>query len=198
MNLIKIIQIISFISYVLCSFWFYLALYLPQICRRNFKTIVMKQDALNMSSTVGFKNETNAGQNGKPLKSQKPTGAFIGASWFAMGLGLLSYCIGLWNSDILLSSKGYYFTIIFFGLFSVISVQKSVRDKIEGVPVTEIYHGISWFVTILSIVLLVVGLWNARMTLSERGFFGMSFILSLFGAVAVQKNVRDLKLFKSL
>jgi uncharacterized membrane protein YiaA len=157
----------------------------------------MKQEALNMKSTVGFKKETIECQNNTPLKSQKPTGAFIGAAWFALGLGLISYCIGLWNADILLSSKGYYFTIIFFGLFSVISVQKAVRDKIEGVPVTDIYHGLSWFVTILSIVLLVVGLWHADMDLSEKGFFGMSFILALFGSVAVQKNVRDLKLFKS-
>jgi uncharacterized membrane protein YiaA len=170
----------------------------PQICPRNFKTIVMKQEALNMKSTVGFKNEPVDCQKQKPMKSQKPTGAFIGASWFALGLGLISYCIGLWHANSLLSSKGYYFTIIFFGLFSVISVQKSVRDKIEGVPVTDIYHGISWFVTILSIVLLVIGLWNAQMSLSEKGFFGMAFILSLFGSVAVQKNVRDLKLFKSM
>ena len=149
-----------------------------------------------MKSSVGFKNESTESLT-RSKTVQKPTGAFIGASWFAMGLGLISFCIGLWNSDILLSSKGYYFTIIFFGLFSVISVQKSVRDKLEGVPVTEIYHGISWFVTILSITLLVIGLWNANMSLSEKGFFGMAFILALFGAVAVQKNVRDLKHFRS-
>ena len=28
--------------------------------------------------------------------------------------------------------------------------------------------------------------------LSEKGFYGMAFALSLFGAVAVQKNTRDL------
>lgn len=133
----------------------------------------------------------------KEQKSQKPTGAFIGASWVAFGVGLLSYCIDLWNSDLQLSSKGYYFTIIFFGLFSVISVQKTVRDKNEGIPITEVYFGISWFVTILSILLLVIGLWNADLWLSEKGFFAMSFLLSLFGAVAVQKNIRDLKWFRN-
>ena len=130
------------------------------------------------------------------LNATKPTGAFIGAAWASLGIGLISYCIGLWNADILLSSKGYYFTIIFFGLFSVISVQKSVRDRAEGIPITDIYYGISWFVTILSIVLLVIGLWNADMELSEKGFYGMSFVLALFGSVAVQKNVRDMKLHK--
>jgi uncharacterized membrane protein YiaA len=35
-------------------------------------------------------------------------------------------------------------------------------------------------------------LWNAQMAYSEKGFFAMSFVLSLFAAVAVQKNVRDI------
>ena len=124
--------------------------------------------------------------------SSKPTGAFVGASWFALLLGMVSFCIGLWNADMLLNEKGYYFTILLFGLFSVISVQKAVRDRMEGIPVTDIYYGISWFTTIAAMVLLVIGLVNADLLLSEKGFYGMSFVLSLFAAVAVQKNVRDL------
>ncbi|WP_298507177.1 inner membrane protein YiaA [uncultured Maribacter sp.] len=136
-----------------------------------------------------------------PLKKQKkeidfdlkPTSAFISASWSALLLGMVSYCIGLWNADMLLNEKGYYFTVLLFGLFSVVSVQKSVRDKKEGLLVTEAYYGISWFTTITSIVLLVIGLWNADLLLSEKGFYAMSFVLSLFSAIAVQKNTRDLK-----
>lgn len=128
----------------------------------------------------------------KPFQN-KPTGAFISASWSALFLGMISFCVGLWNAEMYLNEKGYYFTILLFGLFSVISVQKSVRDKLEGIPVTDIYYGISWFVTIASILLLVVGLWNAELTLSEKGFYGMSFTLSLFAAIAVQKNTRDVK-----
>ena len=93
----------------------------------------------------------------------------------------------------LLNEKGYYFTILLFGLFSVISVQKSVRDKAEGLPVTDIYYGISWFTTLASILLLIIGLWNATLELSEKGFYGMAFTLAMFAAVAVQKNTRDLK-----
>lgn len=123
----------------------------------------------------------------------KPTAAFIAASWSALLIGMVSYCVGLWNADMLLNEKGYYFVILLFGLFSVISVQKAVRDKQEGVAVTDIYYGISWFVTIASLVLLVIGLWNADLLLSEKGFYGMSFALSLFAAIAVQKNTRDVK-----
>ena len=96
----------------------------------------------------------------------------------------------------LLNEKGYYFTVILFGLFSAISVQKCVRDRAEGIEVTDIYYGLSWFTTITSIILLVVGLRNADMWLSEKGFYGMSFTLALFAAIAVQKNTRDTKLFK--
>lgn len=127
----------------------------------------------------------------------KPSNAFIGASWVAMLTGMTAYCIGLWNAEMELNEKGYYFTILLFGLFSVISVQKSVRDRMEGLPVTDMYYGISWFTTIASILLLVIGLWNADLFLSEKGFFGMAFTLSLFASIAVQKNTRDVQLFNA-
>lgn len=128
------------------------------------------------------------------LVMQKPTNAYIGAAWVTLIIGMISYCIGLWNAQMQLNEKGYYFTILLFGLFSVISVQKSVRDRAEGIPVTDTYYGISWFTTLASIVLLVIGLWNANLELSEKGFYGMSFLLSLFSAITVQKNTRDLLL----
>lgn len=129
--------------------------------------------------------------------SCKPSSAFIGASWSALLIGMVSYCIGLWNVAMELNEKGYYFTILLFGLFSVVSVQKSVRDRGEGIPVTDMYYGISWFTTISSIALLVIGLWNADINLSEKGFYGMSFTLALFAAVAVQKNTRDVKFLEA-
>ena len=92
-----------------------------------------------------------------------------------------------------LNEKGYYFTILLFGLFSVISLQKAVRDKLENIPITDVYYSISWFTTITSIVLLIIGLWNADLFLSEKGFYGMAFTLSLFASVAVQKNIRDVQ-----
>ena len=129
------------------------------------------------------------------MQPLKPSPAFIGASWVALITGMVAYCIGLWNAEMELNEKGYYFTILLFGLFSVISVQKSVRDKQEGIAVTDLYYGLSWFATVASLVLLIVGLWNADLWLSEKGFYGMAFTLSLFAAISVQKNTRDLKLF---
>ncbi|MEH0154960.1 inner membrane protein YiaA [Limibacter armeniacum] len=123
--------------------------------------------------------------------TQKPSNAFIAASWAALVIGMVGYLVGLWRAEMELNEKGYYFIVLMFGLFAVVSVQKSVRDKMEGIPVTEIYYGISWFSTIISIGLLIVGLWNATLLPSEKGFYAFSFLLSLFGAIAVQKNTRD-------
>lgn len=122
---------------------------------------------------------------------QKPSAAFIAASWIALGTGIIGYLIGLFRADMLLNEKGYYFTVLMFGLFAVVSLQKSVRDRLENIPVTDLYYGICWFATILSILLLVVGLWNATLLPSEKGFYAFSFLLSIFGAITVQKNTRD-------
>ena len=146
-----------------------------------------------MSEKKEFKQSLNVKTKQKEDFSCKPTSAFISASWMALLIGIVAYCIGLWNAYMELNEKGYYFTILLFGLFSVVSVQKSVRDRLEGLPVTDMYYGISWFTTLASIVLLVIGLWNSDLGLSEKGFYGMSFTLSLFAAVAVQKNTRDIK-----
>jgi uncharacterized membrane protein YiaA len=128
---------------------------------------------------------------------QRPTGAFIGASWVALFVGAITFLVGLWNAKMLLNEKGYYFTILMYGLFSAVSLQKSVRDRLEGIPVTGIYFGLCWSSLGLSVVLLAVGLWNAELTSAEKGFYAMSFVLSLFAAVAVQKNVRDVALLEA-
>lgn len=122
---------------------------------------------------------------------QKTSNAFIAASWVALGAGTVGYIAGLTRAEMLLNEKGYYFTVLMFGLFAVVSLQKSVRDRLENLPVTDIYYGICWFGTILSIILLTVGLWNATILPSEKGFYAFAFLLSLFGAISVQKNTRD-------
>jgi uncharacterized membrane protein YiaA len=128
----------------------------------------------------------------------RPSPAFIGASWFALLVGMAGYLIGLWNAEMPRYEKGYYFTVLMYGLFSAVSVQKAVRDRLEDIPVTNIYYGLSWFSTILSIVLLVIGLWNAEMTMAEKGFYAIAFMMSLFASIAVQKNTRDAALADSI
>jgi len=122
----------------------------------------------------------------------KPTPAFIGASYCAMSIGMAAYLTGLWRTPSMgLGEKGFYFIVLMYGLYAAISVQKSVRDRSENIPVTDLYYGISWLSTILCISLLFIGLWNANWPVSEKGFYAMAFLLSLFGAISVQKNTRD-------
>ncbi|MFK5975416.1 MAG: inner membrane protein YiaA [Sulfurovum sp.] len=128
---------------------------------------------------------------------QKPSDAFIFASWVSLIVGVSSFLAGLWNSSMELNQKGYYFTLILLGLFSAISLQKSVRDKLEDIPVTGIYMGICWFTFFISILLVTVGLWNSTMLLSEKGFYAIAFFLSLYSSIAVQKNIRDMAHFPS-
>ena len=132
-------------------------------------------------------------------KIGEPTPVFKGASLAALLIGVLAYLIGLYNAGMELNEQGYYFAILIFGLYSSVSLQKAVRDKDEGIPVTNVYYGISWLALIISILLMAIGLYNAgSISLSEKGFYGMAFVLSVFAAITVQKNVRDAQRAKEL
>ncbi len=123
--------------------------------------------------------------------AQRPTGAFVAASWAAMVAGAAAYLIGLWNSNMALNEQGYYLVLLMYGMFSAVSLQKSVRDRLEGIPVTRLYFALCWVSVASVITLLAIGLWHAALAGSEKGFYAMAFLLGLFGAIAVQKNVRD-------
>lgn len=84
----------------------------------------------------------------------QPSNAFIAASWVALLAGLVAFIIGLWNAAMPLNEKGYYFTVLMYGLFSAISLQKSVRDRLEGIPVSNSYYGLSWFSAVSCILML--------------------------------------------
>ncbi len=122
---------------------------------------------------------------------QKPTGAFVAAAWAALMIGVVVYVTGLWRANMLLNEKGYYLTILLYGLFAAVSLQKSVRDRMDGIPVSSLYYNLCWASVAITLSLLAVGLWNATLAGSEKGFYAMAFLLALFGAITVQKNVRD-------
>ncbi|PNK69454.1 inner membrane protein YiaA [Hafnia paralvei] len=126
------------------------------------------------------------------LNSQNNTSpAFAAMSWLALVGGVVVYIIGLWRSDMQLNEKGYYFAVILLALFSSVSLQKTVRDRIENIPTSHIYYISCIASFVIAVILLAVGLWNATLIPSEKGFYAIAFFLSLFGAISVQKNVRD-------
>lgn len=123
------------------------------------------------------------------VKTSSP--AFNIMSWMALVGGILVYLIGLWRSDMMLNEKGYYFAVMLLGVFSSISLLKTVRDRIEGILTSQIYYVSCVASFAISIILLAIGLWNADLLPSEKGFYAIAYFLCLFGAIAVQKNVRD-------
>lgn len=125
------------------------------------------------------------------MMNTKPTTAFVLASIIALVIGVGAYGIGLYNAEMALNEKGYYLIVLLYGLFSFVSLQKTVRDKKEGVKSSHIYYVLCWVSSAISVGLLVLGLYNAELLLSEKGFYAMAFTLSLFAAITVQKNVRD-------
>ncbi|GAB6260506.1 inner membrane protein YiaA [Photobacterium sp. R1] len=130
--------------------------------------------------------------------SLKPTKAFVITSWGALALAVLAYGVGLLNANLQLNEKGYYLVVLLFGLFSVITLQKTVRDEMEGINVTALYKTMVIAGVIISCALMLIGLWNAStLALNEKGFFAITFALGLFSAVVTQKNVRDLAFFES-
>ncbi len=68
-----------------------------------------------------------------------------------MFFGATTYLLGRWNATMQLNEKGCHFTpllfglllfglllfgLLLFGLFAAVSLQKSVRDRLRGIPVT--------------------------------------------------------------
>ena len=117
--------------------------------------------------------------------------AFNFMSWLALAGGVIVYILGLWRSDMELNEKGYYFAVMILGLFASVSLQKTVRDRIEGILTSNIYYISCVASFAISIILLAIGLWNADLLPSEKGFYAIAFFLCLFGAISVQENVRD-------
>jgi uncharacterized membrane protein YiaA len=123
---------------------------------------------------------------------KKENQAFYIASWVALGIGVSSYLVGLWNAELENAIKGYYFTVFAFGLYAAVSIQKTVRDRIEQIPVSNIYYGISWAAIILALSLFGIAIYqNDDLILSEKGFYSIAYVLSLYSCIVVQKNVRD-------
>lgn len=132
------------------------------------------------------------------ISKLRPSNAFINASRAVLVIGIGAFAIGLWTSAMTVNEKGFYLACLLLGLFAAISLQKTVRDKLEGVRVTETYKNVCWVGLLAALGLFTFGLCNANFELSTKGFFGMTYLLSLYAVVTVQKNVRDTEFFRDM
>lgn len=124
----------------------------------------------------------------------RPSSAYISGTYAVLAIGSLGFCMGLWNADMALSEKGYYFISLLFGMFAAVSLQRVTRDKAEGLPISGAYVSTCYAALAIALGAICVGLWNADLLLSEKGFYAVSFILAMFSAITMQKNLRDVQL----
>lgn len=115
------------------------------------------------------------------------------ASWLALTVGVGCYATGIWNADMQLNEKGYYLSILLLGLYATVSLQKVLDESSKQKSNSVFYSIFSWISFLASLILLIVGLYNAELLLSEKGFFGIAYFLCLFGVLSVQKNELNTK-----
>ncbi len=129
---------------------------------------------------------------GTPVVTRKPTVAFIGAAWTALIVAILTYCVALWRMPLTDDQRWFFGAILAFGLFGVVSVVKSVRDREDGIPVTPLFFGLSWIAALAPITAIIIYLLNWNADELQRGFLFLAYMFSVFAAVVVQRNTRDL------
>jgi uncharacterized membrane protein YiaA len=127
---------------------------------------------------------------------QKPSAAFVGASWVALMVSAGAFVVALWNDGKMPQfEKYFFFSVLMFGLFAVVSLQKAVRDRMEDIPVTGIYYGLAWFSTALCVAMLLMGVYQSgHIKGNDSALYILAYLMALFAAIAVQKNTRDAKL----
>ncbi|MFH7827200.1 inner membrane protein YiaB [Kluyvera chengduensis] len=98
-------------------------------------------------------------------------------SWLIMLVGALIYLIGLWQACPLLSGKGYFLGVLVTGMFVIYVYRREVkRGSIDGS-----FASVCQMVALMTCGLLLVGLWNAPLSLVERGAYLAAFCLCISG-----------------
>lgn len=111
------------------------------------------------------------------------------ATILACLIGFGSFLVGLYNSNMTLSEQGYYGVLLVYSVFSSISLQKTVTEIDLGISVSKFYQNICIFSIILALLLFIIGLFNADLLKSEKGFYLMSYILTMFTSLYIQKQL---------
>jgi len=129
-----------------------------------------------------------------------PTGAFQGVSWFALGLGAITFIYAVWYAPAASVDERYFlYTAFLFSLFGCMSVSKVVRDRQEGIPVSALFFGFSYVAAVTPFVLVGYNLVFESTLVggSHRGLLGMSYAISAYAVIAISKNERDKQVAKA-
>ena len=99
--------------------------------------------------------------------------------WILFLSGALIYVIGLWQACPLLSGKGYFFGVLMTGMFVTYVYQRAENLNQND----ERFASVCQMVVLITIGLLLVGVWNAPLAPFEIGLYPAAFFVCLAGQV---------------
>ena len=109
----------------------------------------------------------------------------VGAARALLLISTSAYLAGLWAAPISPMAKGFYFSVLMYGLFAAVSLQRMVREQRAGRPPAAAYGWLCAISLLLSLLLLIVGLWNSGFSFGEKGFYAMAYTLSLLAVLVI-------------
>ncbi|EKT7567022.1 hypothetical protein A8N28_001351 [Salmonella enterica] len=101
--------------------------------------------------------------------------AFI--SWLLIIVGAAIYIIGLWHACPLLNGKGYFLGVLMTGMFvTYVYLREEMRERLDAR-----FTSVCQMVMLVTVGLLVVGVWNAPLLPVEIVVYLVAFFICLLG-----------------
>ncbi|ECC1742419.1 hypothetical protein J5L86_002221 [Salmonella enterica] len=101
--------------------------------------------------------------------------AFI--SWLLIIVGAAIYIIGLWHACPLLNGKGYFLGVLMTGMFvTYVYLREEMRERLDAR-----FTSVCQMVMLITVGLLVVGVWNAPLLPVEIVVYLVAFFICLLG-----------------
>ncbi|MEG0802668.1 MAG: inner membrane protein YiaB [Citrobacter sp.] len=108
--------------------------------------------------------------------------------WIIFLSGALMYVIGLWQACPLLSGKGYFFGVLMTGMFVGYVYQWAENLNLND----ERFVSVCQMVALITVGLLLVGVWNAPLSPLEKGLYPVAFFMCLLGQVLLMRSTENL------
>lgn len=106
--------------------------------------------------------------------------------WIYFLSGALIYVIGLWQACPLLSGKGYFFGVLMTGMFVTYAYQHAKNYEQSD----ERFVSVCRMVALITVGLLLVGVWNAPLLPLEIGVYPVAFFMCLAGEISLMRPLK--------
>ena len=104
--------------------------------------------------------------------------------WILFLSGALIYVIGFWQACPLLSGKGYFFGVLMAGMFMTYVYQRGENLNQSD----ERFASVCQMVALITIGLLLVGVWNAPLAPIEKALYPAAFFICLWGQILLLRS----------